>query len=132
LKVVDQTEELAEKDKQIASLIDISDEKADWIYSLTTKLVEKDEQLDISKDKHDEPREEDSDEDEDEDISVDMGPPKQTLVNDLKGKDPCAKSVCTGAPICCNCCELVCCRCSRSNEWRHYPSGHMVPPPWNP
>jgi hypothetical protein len=69
---------------------------------------------------------------EDEHISVDMGPPKQTLVNDLKGKDPCAKSVCTGSPICCNCCERVCCRCSRSKEWSHYPSGHMVPPPWNP
>ena len=75
----------------------------------------------------------DSEEEAEEPISVDIGPPKQTLVNNLKvkGKDPCAKSVCTGSPICCNCCENRCCRCSRSKEWSKFPSGHMVPPKWD-
>jgi hypothetical protein len=125
----------------------ISDEKDVWIDKLTRKLTEKDKQLttltsliDISKDtissltfllgsshvKQEEESDDDSDEEEeaDEHISVDMGP----LVNKVKGKDPCAKSVCTGSPICCNCCENRCCRCSRSKEWAKFPSGHMIPP----
>jgi hypothetical protein len=116
------TRKLAEKDTQLASLLDIS---KDTITSLASLLGS-------STDTHeDEPREEeesddDSDE-EDEHISVDMGP----LVKG-KGKDPCTKSVCTGSPICCNCCENRCCRCSRSKEWSKFPSGTMVPPPWNP
>jgi len=112
------TRKLAEKDTQLASLLDIS---KDTITSLASLLGS-------STDTHEEETDDDSDDDSDEEeddehISVDMGP----LV---KGKDPCAKSVCTGSPICCNCCENMCCRCSRSKEWSKFPSGTMVPPKW--
>jgi hypothetical protein len=128
----------------------ISDEKDVWIDRLSRKIVGKDQLsslLDISKDPitsitslqcssndtQEEESDDDSEEEAEEPISVDIGPPKQTLVNNLKvkGKDPCAKSVCTGSPICCKCCDNRCCRCSRSKEWSKFPSGHMVPPKWD-